>query len=124
MLRLSKEHDHLRIVADQKGGPTSAKSIATACMDIVSKAGQGKGIFHFSGALDTTWAEFAEAVFRTAKRTVFVEKIRTSDYLTPARRPLNSRLDCSYLATSFGISRPDWQQDMMDVMLELKGEDW
>ncbi len=127
MLRLSSNRDHLKIVSDQWGGPTSARSIAHMAMNIITKAGTGpdqKGIFHFSGASDTTWADFAEAVFNAAKRSMTVEKIKTSQYPTPARRPLNSRLDCSRILESFGIERSDWRSDMMDVMKDLKGVDW
>jgi dTDP-4-dehydrorhamnose reductase len=127
MLRLSSNRDHLKIVSDQWGGPTSARSIAHMAMNIITKAGTGpdqKGIFHFSGASDTTWADFAEAVFNAAKRSMTVEKIKTSEYPTPARRPLNSRLDCSRILESFGIERSDWRSDMMDVMKDLKGVDW
>ena len=123
MLRLSSNRDHLKIVSDQWGGPTSASSIARMAMNIITKAGTGpeqKGIFHFSGAPDTTWADFAEAVFNAAKRSMTVEKIKTSQYPTPARRPLNSRLDCSRILESFGIERSDWRSDMMDVMKDLK----
>ena len=112
MLRLSQTRDRLGIVADQVGGPTTADAIAAACLRIVAalKADPGtRGIYHFTGAPDVSWAEFAEAIFAAAGRSVTVDALTTEDYPTPARRPRNSRLDCSATERAFGIGRPDWR---------------
>lgn len=112
MLRLSETRDHLRVVADQMGGPTPAASIADACVTIaqalISEPDKA-GIYHFSGAPDASWADFAREIFAAAGRDITVEGIPTSAYPTPAARPLNSRLDCSTLTANFGIKRPDWR---------------
>ncbi|MDX8353091.1 dTDP-4-dehydrorhamnose reductase [Cognatiyoonia sp. IB215182] len=121
MLRLSETRDTLTIVADQNGGPTPAAAIADACLRIAKDlaAGYGKtGIYHFSGAPDTTWADFARAVFATAGRDVTVQDIATADYPTPAKRPANSRLDCTSLETDYGIRRPDWQAALTEILAE------
>ena len=121
MLRLAESRDSLTIVADQIGGPTSARAIALACKVMAEqliKDPAKSGIYHFSGAPDTSWADFARAIFEMAGRAVTVTDIPTSDYLTPATRPLNSRLDCSALST-FGLARPDWRADLADVLHEL-----
>jgi dTDP-4-dehydrorhamnose reductase len=119
MLRLSETRDTLSVVSDQHGGPTPAAAIADACL-IVAKAlvaDQSKsGIYHFSGAPDISWAGFAQAIFATAKRDVVVTDITTAAYPTPAERPANSRLDCTSLLDTFGISRPDWQQNLTDML--------
>ena len=122
MLRLSGTRDHLSIVADQIGGPTPAAAIAEACVTmaetLVSEPDKG-GIYHFSGAPDTSWAGFAREIFAAAGRDVTVEDIPTSAYPTPAARPLNSRLDCSSLSSNFAITRPDWRKAVKEIVEAL-----
>ncbi|MEP1612818.1 MAG: dTDP-4-dehydrorhamnose reductase [Roseobacter sp.] len=122
MLRLSESRDQLSIVADQIGGPTPAGAIAQACLALVKAlaADPSKtGIYHFSGAPDASWADFARAIFATAGRDIDVEDIPTTAFPTPAARPLNSRLDCATLQTEFGISRPDWKTAVAQIVGEL-----
>lgn len=122
MLRLGAERDRLTIVADQIGGPTPAADIADACLTIAAALidGHKGGTHHFSGAPDVSWADFAREIFAQAGLSPDVVDIPTSEYPTPAKRPLNSRLDCSTLATEFGIKRPDWRAGLRDVLNELK----
>ena len=77
------------------------------------------GIYHLSGAPDTSWADFAREIFRQADIDCAVEDIPTSAYPTPARRPANSRLDCTSLTETFGIARPDWRRGLTGVLKEL-----
>lgn len=123
MLRLGAERDALRIVADQVGGPTPAQNIAAACMTMVRTLKDdpsAAGLYHFSGAPDISWAGFAREVFLLAGLNVEVSDIPTSDYPTPATRPLNSRLDCSSTQSVFGIERPDWRTGLAHVIADLK----
>lgn len=123
MLRLSETRDALNVVDDQIGGPTCAADIAAACLTIASQliAEPAKSdIYHFAGAPDVSWKDFAQAIFAAAGRKVAVNGIPTSDYPTPAQRPLNSRLDCSTTTTAFGIARPDWRAGLHDILKELK----
>jgi dTDP-4-dehydrorhamnose reductase len=122
MLRLGRERDKLTIVSDQIGGPTAASDIAAALLQMADayRAGNATdGIYHFSGAPDVSWADFAREIFRQAKIEVEVEDIPTIAYPTPATRPLNSRLDCATLRTAFGIKRPDWRESLAAVLKEL-----
>ena len=122
MLRLSETRDHLTIVADQVGGPTPARDIARTCLALAEalKADPNKGgIYHYSGAPDASWADFAREIFAAAGRNVTVEDIPTSAYPTPATRPLNSRLECSSLQRTFGIKRPDWRAATQDIVRHL-----
>lgn len=122
MLRLGADRPALRVVADQIGGPTPAGGIAGALLTMADALRQGAagGTYHYAGAPDTSWACFARETFAQAGLAVTVEDIPTEAYPTPARRPLNSRLDCATLA-DFGIARPDWQQALAEVVSELKG---
>lgn len=122
MLRLGTERNALTIVADQIGGPTGAAEIARACITIaqtlVSEPHKA-GIYHFAGTPDTSWAGFARAIFDQAGITCDVTDIPSSDYPTPAKRPLNSRLDCSATQAAFGIPRPDWRGSLAQILTQL-----
>lgn len=121
MLRLGRERDSLNVVADQIGGPTPARAIARACLTIAARladAPETSGTYHLAGAPDTSWADFAREIMRAAGLPCRINDIPTSAYPTPARRPANSRLDCSTLAT-FGLSRPDWKAAVGITLKEL-----
>ncbi|WP_171236687.1 dTDP-4-dehydrorhamnose reductase [Ruegeria sp. HKCCA6837] len=123
MRRLGAERDQLAIVADQIGGPTPARDIAVACLSMARQLAEdaGKtGIYHFAGEPDVSWAGFARAIFAELETDCDVMDIPSSEYPTPARRPLNSRLDCSSLKTVFGIIRPDWRQGLRDILRDLE----
>jgi len=123
MLRLGAERDSLRVVDDQIGGPTPARAIAEALLDIAAafQAGRGaSGVFHFAGAPAVSWAGFARAIFaQRGGRAPEVISIPSSDYPTPARRPLNSVLDCGRIAAAYGIAQPDWRTGLDAVLEEL-----
>jgi dTDP-4-dehydrorhamnose reductase len=122
MLRLGVEREALTVVADQIGGPTGAAEIAQACIKIAKtlvSEPEKSGIYHFSGAPDTSWANFARAIFDAANIPCAVTDIPSSDYPTPAKRPLNSRLDCTATEAAFGISRPDWRESLTHILTQL-----
>ncbi|MEL6690522.1 MAG: dTDP-4-dehydrorhamnose reductase [Pseudomonadota bacterium] len=122
MLRLGAERDALNIVDDQIGGPTSAADVAEACLTIAKdlEDGSKSGIYHFAGAPDVSWSDFAREIFAQAGLSCAVNDIPSSDYPTPAPRPKNSRLDCSATEADFGIRRPDWRAALSDILKELK----
>jgi dTDP-4-dehydrorhamnose reductase len=124
MLRLSDTRDALSIVADQIGGPTPARDIAAACLQMAEQliADPSKsGTYHYSGAPDVSWADFARAIFDQAGRAVTVTPIPTTDYPTPAKRPRNSRMDCGATQKVFGIPRPNWREGLNMILQELEG---
>ena len=121
ILRLGAERESLNVVADQIGGPTPAADIADALF-VAAKAmadGVPGGTHHFTGLPDVSWADFARAILRKASLQTIVHDIPTSAYPTPARRPLNSRLDGTTLKTAFGIDRPDWNHGLDTILAEL-----
>ncbi len=77
------------------------------------------GVYHFAGAPDVSWADFAREIFAQSGLSPEVQDIPTTDFPTPARRPANSRLECSALERDFGISRPDWRTSLAAVIKEL-----
>lgn len=124
MLRLGTERNLLNVVGDQVGGPTSARSIArsaVALIEVLLKGGAG-GTFHFSGAPDVSWAEFARAIMGLAGLSCEIRPILTTEYPTTAPRPLNSRMDGHSLLDAYGIFRPAWGPDLERVLSELKDQ--
>lgn len=121
MLRLSETRDVLRVVNDQIGGPTPAGGIADALLTVARAmvAGQTGGTYHYAGVPTVSWEEFAREIFDAAERNVEVTGIPTKDYPTPARRPLNSRLDSSLLKIEFNITPPNWKADLANIVSKL-----
>ena len=131
MLKLGAEREELRIVDDQLGSPTAAGDIAQVCLEIAEQAAERQsrmawGIYHYAAAGETTWRRFAEAIFAAAGAWAHskakVTPITTAQYPTPARRPLNSRLDCSKIARDLGVRPRPWGEAMAQVLSELKPE--
>lgn len=125
MLRLGAEREELGVVDDQRGGPTAAADIADALFTMARAFDEGRGVpgtFHYTGAPTVSWAEFAEAIFATSHltRKPVVNRILTSAYPTPAKRPANSALDCSLIRETYGITQPDWRKSLSEVIGELE----
>ncbi len=120
--RLGAERPELRIVADQVGAPTPAAALADAALRIAAHLclrPQDAGTYHLAGAGDVSWADFARAILAEAGIGCAVSDIPTTEYPTPALRPLNSRLDCRQTAAVFGIARPDWRAALSHTLAEL-----
>lgn len=118
MLRLADTRDRVRVVSDQSGTPTSAHDIADGVFAIASNLLASphddslRRVFHMTGLGHTTWAGFAERVFAASRAlggpSASVDPIATKDYPTAARRPANSRLDCTRLRTVHKVALPPW----------------
>lgn len=121
MLNAARRNPTLRVVADQRGCPTNADDLARAVLG-VALAGRRPdapvhgGIYHACGTGETTWHGFAEAIFAEAARHGWpapsVTPIATADWPTPARRPADSRLDCTKLHETFGLRLPPWRDSL------------
>jgi dTDP-4-dehydrorhamnose reductase len=129
MLRLGVERDELRIVDDQIGAPTFAGDIADTCLRLCATIQERKadipwGTYHFTASGETSWRGCAEEIFARARAWTPVKAkvvpIPTSAYPTPAKRPLNSRLDCRKIAHTFGIERRPWQAGLSDALNEIR----
>jgi dTDP-4-dehydrorhamnose reductase len=124
MLAVGRGRPELRVVGDQRGGPTAARDIAEALWTMAEAwaAGGGRsGIFNFAGQPDVTWAEFAEAIFARAgwPERPRVTAIASADWPTRAVRPAYSVLDCTRIAEAYGIAQPDWRPALDAVIDEL-----
>lgn len=120
MLRLGKERSAISVVDDQIGGPTPAADIAATLLKMAEKLHPDNSrTYHYAGAPDVSWKDFATEIFLQAGLPVEVSGIPTSSYPTRAERPLNSRLDCTSMQNTFGIPQPDWRVGLTKVLQDL-----
>jgi dTDP-4-dehydrorhamnose reductase len=130
MLRLAADRPALKVVADQRGCPTSARDIATVLkaitLKMISDINAPTGVYHFVNAGETTWAGLAREVFthsaNTGGASAAVEDIPSSAYPTPARRPANSRLSTEKLARDYGVTPRAWQAVVAEIVAEMHRE--
>lgn len=138
ILKLAREREKLRIVADQYGAPTWSRDLARMTQRVIDRAeasARGRelsdaltevsGIYHAAGSGETTWYGFAAEAVRLAKerepgiRFAELEAITTAEYPTPAKRPANSRMSGAKLEDRFGWRMMDWKESLERVMAEL-----
>ena len=128
ILRLAAERECLNIVADQRGCPTAARDIAGACLEIARRCVLAPeqvpyGIYHFAGAGEASWFEFASEIISRAKgslaRVPKVLPIGTVDYPTPATRPLDTRLNCAAITHEFDIKPRPWRDALAETVDRL-----
>lgn len=131
ILRLARERSELTIVNDQIGAPTWSRDIAEATARIVSSmdteknlaaaASKFSGIYNLTASGQTSWFGFAELALSSAKLldTTSLKPLATSEYKTPARRPLYSLLDSSRCTRTFGFTMPAWQTSAAAVFKEI-----
>jgi dTDP-4-dehydrorhamnose reductase len=130
MLRLAKEREEIRVVADQHGAPTFAADLADAVARmaprlVAAPSGDAAfGLFHLTGAPHTTWHGFTEAILEEAARRGYprprLVPITTAEYPTKAQRPADGRLDCGKIARIHGIAAADWRNSLgrcLDALL-------
>jgi dTDP-4-dehydrorhamnose reductase len=126
MLRLARERDELRVVADQHGRPTAAADLADAMLHVARLAKEGAnhwGTYHFASAGETSWHRFAQEIValqaQRTQRTPVVTAITTADYPTPAKRPSNSVLNTELFERVFGFGPRDWRAGLSEVVDDL-----
>lgn len=129
MLRLASERDQLRVIADQIGAPTGAELLADVtahALRTVQDRPELAGLYHLVAGGETSWYDYARYVLERAAALgqpfrigpADVCPIPTTDYPTPATRPLNSRLDTTKLRAAFGLNLPDWQAGVERMLKE------
>ncbi|MCU0927480.1 MAG: dTDP-4-dehydrorhamnose reductase, partial [Hydrogenophaga sp.] len=130
MLRLAKERERLTVIDDQFGAPTGAELIADVTAHAIRQVlrqPRDAGIYHLAAAGETTWNGYARFVIDTARElqpelklaVSEVAPVPTSAFPTPARRPLNSRLDTTHLCQTFGLTLPPWQHGVRRMLTEI-----
>ncbi len=124
MLRLGAERPELKVVEDQIGAPTYAPDLAAYSLQALMRAlelkveGRGfpSGVYHLTNSDHTSWADFARAILPGIK----VIGIPSSEYLTPAKRPMNSRLSLEKFKTTFRIAPRPWREALQECLDQLK----
>jgi dTDP-4-dehydrorhamnose reductase len=140
ILHLAQEKPELRIVNDQHGAPTWSRDLARLVVHVMEKIAERstlngesvqdgvrsvQGVYHAAGSGETTWFGFAGEFLRLAEaarpemQLARLVPIVASEYPTPARRPYNSRLNCSRLEEVFGFTMPAWEQSAASVITEV-----
>lgn len=131
MLRLADEQGGARVVDDQYGSPTSAFEIADTILQIATRiAGSSDpalyGTYHFSAAGDASWADVAAFIFETYEARhgykIKLNRLPSSDYPTPAKRPSNSRLNTDKITEVFGIVPLDWKRPLQAIVERMLDE--
>lgn len=120
MLRLGKEKEEMRIIADQIGTPTYAIDLASCIFHIIQNDNQQYGLYHYSNEGVTSWYDFAKAVFDIAELKVKAIPIKSSEYVTKAVRPAFSVMEKSKIKNAFNIEIPYWRDSLLKCMEHLK----
>ena len=138
ILKLARERERLRVVADQHGAPSWSRDLARMTAAVIGQceaAARGReltealagvgGVYHAAGSGETTWHGFAAEALRLVRerepgvRFAEIEAITTAEYPTAARRPANSRMDCERLRERFGWRMMDWKDSLQKVLAEI-----
>ena len=138
ILKLARERDTLRVVADQYGSPTWSRDLARMTAEVIGQCeAEAQGydlaiyladtgqVYHAAGAGETTWYGFAAEAVRLMRerepgvRFAEIEAIATAEYPTAAKRPANSRMNCERLKERFGWRMMDWKDSLQQVLAEL-----
>lgn len=140
ILPLAFQREELRIVNDQYGAPTWSRDLARMVVHVMKRTTEAsarsaisdeegvrsvQGIYHAVNEGETTWFGFAQEFLRLAAaerpgvKIARLVPISSDEYPAPAKRPANSRLDCSRLRDTFGFFMPAWQESAAAVVSEV-----
>lgn len=120
MLKLSETKNELSVVSDQVGSPTYTEDLAKLLIEMVQK--NKKGTFHATNEDYCSWYEFAKYIFEINGKDVNVNPVLTKDYVTAAKRPLNSKMSKQKLEEE-GLERlPSWKDATNRFCRVLKKE--
>jgi dTDP-4-dehydrorhamnose reductase len=123
ILRLAQERDELRVVHDQRGGPTWTRHLAEVVGQFCALRPDW-GTYHYADGPTVSWFEFAGEILTAARACGLPVKARlvpipTQEYPTPARRPANSQFDCSKILSALGCAQQDWRPGLLSTVREL-----
>ena len=130
MLKLAQERDALKVIDDQMGAPTGADLLADVTAHAIRTAIQRpevSGLYHLVASGETSWHGYASFVIDFARQAGIEIKVAaeaiapvpTSAFPTPAKRPLNSRLNTSKLQQTFNLNLPNWQSGVTRMLTEV-----
>lgn len=130
MLRLAQERELLSVIEDQRGAPTGADLIADVTAHAIRAALRRPelcGLYHLVAGGEISWHGYASYVITRARhsrpelswKVAEIVPVPTSDFPTPAMRPLNSRLDTQKLQMAFDLKLPHWQLGLDRLLTEI-----
>jgi len=130
MLKLAQERDALKIINDQIGAPTGADLLADVTAHAIRKAltaSEVSGLYHLVASGETSWHGYASFVIELARQAGVdikvaadaIQAVPTTAFPTPAKRPLNSRLNNNKLQNTFDLTLPDWQSGVTRLLVEI-----
>ena len=127
MLRLAQEREKMTVIHDQFGAPTGAALLADITATALQAQQRLTGIYHLAAAGETTWFDYAAYVLAQAKLRkpdlkLAVKEflpVATTEFPTPAKRPLNSRLNCSHLEQALQLKLPAWQTGVDQLLSKI-----
>ena len=122
MLKLGRERDELKVIADQTGTPTYGMDLATCIIHIIKSGSGAYGIYHYSNEGIASWYDFAKAIFDIAEAPVKVAPVKTEEYITKAVRPAYSVMDKSKVKKTFGMQIPYWRDSLVSCLSNLKSQ--
>ncbi len=121
MLRLGREREELSVVNDQVGSPTYARNLATVVLQLLPLLNnEDVGVYHYVNTGQCTWYEFANTIFKMAQIPVKTNPIPTTEYPTPAKRPMYSVLSTEKITKDFGIEIPKWEEALRKFLNNKK----
>jgi len=128
MLKIGQEREALNIVSDQLGCPTSTEHISEVILAIIdhlqTRDNKPYGTYHYCDSPVTNWHSFAKKIFSEAEKYQSlkikqINAIDTADYPTPAKRPMNSQINCDRIKSEFDIEQRPWEQSLEKIVKEL-----
>ncbi len=122
MLRLFGEKEEIGVVADQFGQPTYAVDLAKAIMTIINAERKVYGVFHFSNYPETTWYHFAQKIAEITESSIKINSIATTEFPTPARRPMRSTMALDKIEETYGVELRHWETALEECLAEIQME--
>ena len=113
MLKLAETRDEISVVSDQIGTPTYAGDLANVILKIITSNTRSFGLYHYSNEGETSWYDFAKAIFEASNLKIKVNAIKTEAYPTPAKRPKHSVLDKTKIKSVLKMKTLDWQESLI-----------
>lgn len=120
MMRLMQSRPEIRVVADQIGSPTYAADLAGAILQIIESSNWKPGLYHYRNEGIISWADFAQEIKELLQADCNVVPIPTTEYPTPAARPLYTAMDISKIKAIFGIQPPHWKESLRVCVQKLQ----
>jgi dTDP-4-dehydrorhamnose reductase len=120
MLEFAEQKKALAITTQQTGTPTNANDLAQVLVTIIKTRNTRYGVYHFSNQGETTWYDFATAIFKATGEINTVNLAKTEHYATFAKRPVYSVLNCNKLKVTLGTQYKNWEDSLIHLIQKTR----